>query len=68
LVGSFWPPLESRWAAVLVGEERLDVGELRVAVDSPPSLLRLDAELKDRRDCALPVHDTSGELGAVADG
>jgi len=34
----------------------------------PPSLLRLDAELEDRRDGALPAHGTAGELGAVADG
>jgi len=68
LDGSFGPALESRQAAVLVREERADVAELREAVDASPSLLRLDAELEDHRDRALPVHGSARELGAVADG
>jgi len=54
--------------ASLVREERADVGELCVSIDAPQSLLRLDAELEDHRDSALPGHDITGELGAVADG
>jgi len=44
LVGSFWPAFDSRRAAILVREERADVGELRIVVDAPPPLLRLDAD------------------------
>jgi len=41
---------------------------VRVAIDAPPSLLRLGAEFEDHRDGALPVHSFAGELGAIADG